>query len=65
MNIDEVIKACGPLKQAPQVIPVGNKKGNGLVFVVVILIGITGYMVYREWKRKSDLEKKYRIVRQT
>jgi hypothetical protein len=57
MNIEDVIKACGPLPQAPQVIPVGNKRGNRLVFVVVILIGITGYMVYREWKRKSDLEK--------
>jgi len=57
MNIDEVIKACGPLQQAPQVIPVGNKKGNGLEIAVVILIGVTCYLIYREWKRKNDLEK--------
>jgi hypothetical protein len=65
MSIDEVIKACGPLQQAPQVIPVGNKKGNGLEIAVVILIGGIGYLIYCEWKRKSDLEEKYRFVRQT
>ena len=58
MNIDEVIKACGPLPQAPQVIPSNNKKGNGLIMIVVILIGGIGYLIYRDWKRKSDLEKK-------
>ena len=65
MNIEDVIRACGPLPQAPQVIPVGNKKGNGLEIAVVILIGVTGYLIYREWKRKSDLEKKYHFVRKT
>ncbi len=65
MNIEDVIKACGPLPQAPQVIPNSDKKGNGFEIVVVILIGVTCYLIYREWKRKSELEKKYRFVRKT
>jgi hypothetical protein len=65
MNIQDVIKACGPLQQAPQVIPVGSKKGNGLIIVVLILSAGIGYLIYREWTRKNDLEKKYRFVSQT
>ena len=61
MNIDDVIKACGPVPQAPQAIPSGNRNGNGQLILVVILIGGIGYLIYREWKRKSVLEKK--IVR--
>ncbi len=57
MNIEDVIKACGPLQQSPQVIPVGNKKGNGLIIVVLILSAGIGYLIYREWKRKNDKEK--------
>ena len=57
MNIDDVIKACGPLQQAPQVIPVGNKNSNGQLILIVILIAGIGYLIYRDWKRKNDLEK--------
>ena len=57
MNIEDVIKVCGPLQQAPQVIPLGNKKGNGLIIVVLILSAGIGYLIYREWKRKNDKEK--------
>jgi hypothetical protein len=65
MNIEDIIKAFGPIPQAPQVIPIGNKNSNGHLILIVILIGGIGYLIYREWKRKSDLDKKYRFVRKT
>jgi len=58
MNIEDVIKACGPLPLAPQAIPNSDKKGNGLIILVVIIIGGIGYLIYRDLKRKYDKEKK-------
>ena len=58
MNINDVIKTCGPLPEAPQAIPSGNSNGNGQLILVLILTASIGYLIYREWKRKSDLEKK-------
>ena len=59
MNLQDVIKACGPLPQAPQSNPGGNNKGKGFVTVAVLaVVGIAGYLIYREWKRKKDLDKK-------
>ena len=57
MNIDDVIKVCGQLSQTPQNIPNGNKKGNGFPILAVIIIGSVGYLFYREWKRRKDLDK--------
>lgn len=57
MNIDDVIKVCGPLPQAPQNISNGNKKGNGFPILAILLIGGVGYLFYREWRRKQDLNK--------
>jgi hypothetical protein len=63
MNIEDVIKACGPLPQAPKVIPSSNKKGNGLILVVVILITGVGYLIYKEWQIKKTLEKQQKTNR--
>ena len=58
MNLQDVIKACGPLPQAPQNMPGGNNKGKGFPIVAVLaVVGIAGYFIYREWKRKKDLDK--------
>jgi hypothetical protein len=55
MNIENVIQVCGPLSQTPQNMPNGNKKGNGCPIIVVLLIGVIGYLIYAEWKRKKDI----------
>ncbi len=57
MNIEDVIKVCGQLSQTPQNMPNGNKKGNGFPILAVLIIGGVGYLFYREWKRKQDLNK--------
>ncbi len=58
MNIEDVIKACGPLPQAPQSGPGSNKKNNLVYIGAILLVGGIGYVIYREWKRKKDLNKK-------
>ncbi len=58
MNIEDVIKACGPLPQAPQSIAGSNKKNNLVYIGAILLVGGIGYVIYREWKRKKDLDKK-------
>lgn len=58
MNIEDVIKACGPLPQAPQNMPGGSKKINGIIIGISLsVVAIAGYLYYREWKRKKDLDK--------
>ena len=54
MNIEDVIKACGPLPQAPQSIAGSNKKNNLVYIGAILLVGGIGYVIYREWKRKKD-----------
>ncbi len=59
MNLQDVIKACGPLPQAPQSIAGGNNKGKGFPTIALLaVVGIASYLLYREWKRKKDLDKK-------
>ncbi len=57
MNIEDVIKVCGQLSQTPQSMPNGNKKSNGFPILAVLIIGGVGYLFYREWKRRKDLDK--------
>jgi hypothetical protein len=58
MNIEDVIKACGPLPQAPQSMPSGSKKINGIIIGISLsVIAIVGYLYYRELQRKKDLNK--------
>ena len=56
MNLQDVIKACGPLPQIPQNMPSSNKKNNLVYIGAILLVGGIGYVIYREWKRKKDLE---------
>ena len=58
MNLQDVIKACGPLPQAPQSIAGSNKKNNLVYIGAILLVGGIGYVIYREWTRKKDLDKK-------
>ena len=57
MNIEDVIKVCGQLSQTPQNLPNGNKKSNRFPVLAVLIIGGVGYLFYREWKRRKDLER--------
>ncbi len=57
LNIAE--QGCGPLPQAPQSTPGGNNKGKGFHTIAVLaVVSIAGYLIYREWKRKKDIDKK-------
>ena len=57
MNLQDVIKACGPLPQVPQNMPGGNKKNNLVYIGAILLFGCIGYVIYREWKRRKDIDK--------
>ena len=57
MNLQDVIKACGPLPQIPQNMPGSNKKNNLVYIGAILLVGGIGYVIYREWKRRKDIDK--------
>ena len=59
MRIDEVDKIFGKLPQTPQNLPNGNKINNKLLIAVGITVVLGGviYFIYKNRKRKKDLEK--------
>ena len=46
MNLQDVIKACGPLPQIPQNMPGSNKKNNLVYIGAILLVGGIGYVKY-------------------
>jgi hypothetical protein len=59
MNMEDVIKTCGPLPQVTQNIPNGNKKYRVVLIAAALgVFAIVGHMYYRQQKRKKDLDKK-------
>ena len=57
MNLQDVIKACGPLHQIPHNMPGSNKKNNLVYIGAILLVGGIGYVIYREWKRRKNIDK--------
>ena len=57
MNVDEVVKIFGSLSEMPQNSKNGNKEGNGFPILALLIIGGVGYLFYREWKRRKNLER--------
>ena len=59
MRIDEVDKNFGKLPQTPQNFPNGNKINNKLLIEVGItaVVGAAIFIIYKNSKRKKDLEK--------
>jgi len=59
MRIDEVDKIFGKLAQTPQNLPNGNKINNNLLIRVALIAVLGGAIlfIYKDWKRKKDLEK--------
>jgi len=59
MRIDEVDKIFGKLPQTPQNLPNGNKINNKLLIRVALIAVLGGAIlfIYKDWKRKKDLEK--------
>ena len=58
MRIDEVDKNFGKLPQTPQNLPNGNKINKFLIGVAItVVLGGVIYFIYKNRKRKKDLEK--------
>lgn len=59
MRIDEVHKIFGKLPQTPQNLPNGNKNNNKVIIAagLFIVAGIALFIIYKNLKRKKDLEK--------
>ena len=55
MNIDNVKQIFGsPAMGSGQ--PT-TKKSNGFQIAAILTVGVIGYLIYREWKRRKDLER--------
>ena len=58
MRIDEVDKIFGKLPQTPHNLPNGNKINKLLIGVAItVVLGGVIYFIYKNRKRKKDLEK--------
>ena len=52
MNIENVKQIFG----SPAIVSgqPATKKSNGFQIAAILTIGVIGYMIYREWKRKQE-----------
>ena len=63
MNIQDVIKVCGELPQTPASITNAVKKSNLAPIIGLLALAGISYLIYREWKSSTDLEKKMASIK--